>query len=162
MRSTRLDFFFAPGHLVIVTKQLPLQQAASRLQSENTPVERQGILVSTPHWHCRNPGHCSPLPWGCGCAHMGALLFWEVCASHVCTAVQAVVLSQEPGFGCLAPEGKWLSPAALPELAGCRQSRVQWALPTILGCQLNSVPCCGACLPASLSQSKSSIIKHEI
>lgn len=80
----------------------------------------------------------------------------------LCMAAQAVVLPKEPGFGCLAPEGKGLSPAALPGLAGCWQSWGQWALPTILGCQPNSVPCCGARLPTSLSQSNSSIIKHEI
>lgn len=146
---------------MIVTRQLPLQQAAARLQSENTPVERGGHFAVQP---------CSPLTgiiWSQGIAGL-SLALW-VCSHRgypvlegvwLCIAVE--VLSHEPGSGCLAPGGKWLSPAALPGLAFCRQSRVQWALPTILGCQLNSVPCCGACLPASLSQSKSSIIKHEI
>lgn len=162
MRSSRLDFFF-PLLSCDCNRAASPSAGCCQIAVWKHPCEKgEYFAVQT----CSPPTGIMGTQGIAGlCPGAGGVLtrgYPVLGGAWLCTAVQAVVLSQEPGFGCLAPEGKWLSPAALPGLAGCQQSRVQWALPPILGCQLNPVPCCGACLPASLSQSKRIIIKHEI
>lgn len=152
---------------MIVTRWLPLQQAAARLQSENIPEIRQGVLMPglahLPAGSMHTPGNVGISP---GAA---PVLAQGVCWPGGCMALYGssgrVVRVVSPGARAWG-SGSW-GQVAQPCCQGyparaCRQDLAQRALPTSLGCQPNIVPRCGACLPASLSQSKSTIIKHEI
>lgn len=134
---------------MIITRQLPLQQAAARLQSENTPMKRVDILVSSlaqPHWH--HTKHCWPLPWGWECAHKGAILFWEVCDSAQQFRLCCCPRSQGLGVWLLrASSSAQLPCQGLPAEPGAASTSHHSGLPA---------ECCAMlwCLPARQPVSK--------
>lgn len=149
---------------MIVMRRLSLQQAAARLQSENIPEKRRGCFgaqpCSSPHWLNGHSGQCWHLPWGCACACTGVCWPGGYMAPYRSSGSDTT-----PGVRAWG-SGSW-GQVAQPCCQGyparaCWQDRAQQALLTGLGCQPNTVPRCGDCLPASLSQHKSTIIKHEI